>query len=88
MKLGLVCISELLRDKSPELKFRTMTRAQFKKKEKAESVQILSERILHNLKVTKETINHCKQVGIKHYRLSCKLFPSHDPPVVAVLPIS
>jgi len=75
MKLGLVCISELLRAKSPALKFKTMTRAQFNKKDKNESIQILSERISHNLKVTIETIKHCKEVGIKHYRLSCKLFP-------------
>ena len=75
MKLGLVCISELLRQKSPELKFQTMTRAQFNKKSREESIQILSERVAHNLKVTIETIKHCKEVGIKHYRLSCKLFP-------------
>jgi len=75
MKLGLVCISELLRDKSPELKFQTMTRAQFLKKKREESIAILSQRIAHNLTVTIETIKHCKEVGIKHYRLSCKLFP-------------
>jgi len=75
MKLGLVCISELLRDKSPELKFQTMTRAQFNKKSREESIEILSSRVAHNLKVTIETIKHCKEVGIKHYRLSCKLFP-------------
>ena len=75
MKLGLVCISELLRDKSPELKFQTMTRAQFNKKDREESIQILSGRVAHNLRVTIETIKHCKEVGIKHYRLSCKLFP-------------
>jgi UV DNA damage endonuclease len=75
MKLGLVCISELLRQKSPELAFKTMTRTQFLKKKREESILILSQRIAHNLTVTIETIRHCKKVGIKHYRLSCKLFP-------------
>jgi len=75
MKYGLVCISELLRDKNPDLAFKTMTRAQFLKKDKDSSIQELSRRISHNLTVTIETIKHCKEVGIKHYRLSCKLFP-------------
>ena len=75
MKYGLVCISELLRDKNPDLAFKTMTRAQFLKKDKDSSIQELSRRISHNLTVTMETIKHCKEVGIKHYRLSCKLFP-------------
>jgi UV DNA damage endonuclease len=75
MKLGLVCISELLREKSPELKFKTMTRTQFLKKDREESIQELSRRISHNLTVTIETIKHCKEIGIKHYRISCKLFP-------------
>lgn len=75
MKIGLVCISELLREKSPELKFKTMTRAQFKKKDRKESIDILAGRILHNIIVTQKTIKHCKEVGINHYRLSCKIFP-------------
>ena len=74
-KYGLVCISELLRDKNPDLAFKTMTRTQFLKKDKDSSIQELSKRISHNLTVTIETLKHCKEVGIKHYRLSCKLFP-------------
>jgi len=75
MKLGLVCISELLREKSPELAFKAMTRTQFKKGNREESIRELSYRISHNLTVTLETIKHCAEIGIKHYRLSCKLFP-------------
>ena len=75
MKLGLVCISELLRDKNPELAFKTMTRTQFLKKKREDSILELSRRIAHNLTVTIETIKHCHEVGIKHYRLSCKIFP-------------
>jgi UV DNA damage endonuclease len=74
-KYGLVCISELLRDKNPDLAFKTMTRTQFLKKDRDASIQELSKRISHNLTVTIETLKHCKEVGIKHYRLSCKLFP-------------
>ncbi len=84
MKLGLVCISELLRDKSPELKFKTITRAQFNKKDRKESIRILSERIAHNIRVTIETIKHCKEVGIKRYRLSCKLFPLLTDPTLKI----
>lgn len=74
-KYGLVCISELLREKSPELAFKVMTRTQFKKGNREESIRELSHRISHNLTVTLETIKHCAEIGIKHYRLSCKLFP-------------
>jgi len=74
-KYGLVCISELLREKNPDLAFKTMTRTQFKKGNSEDSIRELSSRISHNLTVTIETIKHCAEVGIKHYRLSCKLFP-------------
>lgn len=74
-KYGLVCISELLREKNPDLAFKTMTRTQFKKGNREDSIRELSSRISHNLTVTIETIKHCAEVGIKHYRLSCKLFP-------------
>jgi len=84
MKLGLVCISELLREASPELKFKTMTRSQFNKKNREESIHILCSRIAHNLNVTIETIKHCKKVGIKHYRLSCKLFPLVTDPTLNI----
>jgi len=59
----------------PEMKFKTMTRTQFLKKPREESIQELSRRMSHNLTVTLETLKHCKEIGIKHYRLSCKLFP-------------
>lgn len=75
MKLGLVCISELLRQKRPELAFKTMTRTYFLKGERDERIRDLSSRILHNLLVTGETIKHCASIGIHHYRLSCCLFP-------------
>lgn len=83
-KFGLVCISELLRDKNPELAFKTMTRAQFLKKGRDESIQELSRRISHNLTVTIETVKHCKEIGIKHYRLSCKLFPLVTDPTLKI----
>jgi UV DNA damage endonuclease len=75
MKYGLVCISELLRDKEPELKFKTMTRTQFLKGDREKSILELSKRIFHNLVVTAETIKHCADNRIRHYRLSCKIFP-------------
>jgi UV DNA damage endonuclease len=75
IKLGLVCISQTLRDENPDMVFKTMTRAQFCKKPRNTSILELSSRILHNLIVTVETIKQCHKIGIKHYRISCKLFP-------------
>lgn len=75
IKLGLVCISQTLRDENPDMVFKTMTRAQFCKKPRNTSLLELSSRILHNLIVTVETIKQCHKIGIKHYRISCKLFP-------------
>lgn len=72
---GLVCISELLRQKKPNMAFKTMTRTQFKKMKREDAVSELSRRIKHNIEATLETIHHCHSVGIKHYRISCKLFP-------------
>ena len=61
-----------------------MTRAQFRKKDRSESIQILSERIAHNIRVTIETIKHCKEVKIKHYRISCKLLPLLTDPTLNI----
>lgn len=72
---GLVCISELLRQKKPNMAFKTMTRTQFKKLKREDAIRELSSRISHNIKVTLETLHNCHEVGIKHYRISCKLFP-------------
>lgn len=75
IKYGLVCISETLRDENPDMVFKTMTRTQFLKKPRNVSVLDLSSRILHNLNVTIATLHQCNKLGIKHYRISCKLFP-------------
>lgn len=75
LKYGLVCISNTLRDKDPEMAFKTMTRTQFLKMERRAAVFELSSRILHNLNVTYETLKQCFELGIQHYRISCKLFP-------------
>jgi UV DNA damage endonuclease len=75
IKYGLVCISSSLRDKDPELAFKTMTRTQFLKMGREDGIIELSLRVYHNIHVTLETVKHCASVGIKHYRISCKLFP-------------
>lgn len=75
IKYGLVCISNVLRESNPDLAFKTMTRTQFLKKDRYSSILDLSSRIYHNLRVTEETLHQCSKLGIKHYRLSCKLFP-------------
>ena len=76
---GLVCISEVLKDFDKTFAFKTMTRKRFndlsKQKSREESLSYLSERILHNVKLTTQIIKHCSFNKISHYRLSSKLFP-------------
>ena len=56
-----------------------MTRKRFndlsKQKSREEALPDLSERILHNVKLTTQIIKHCSFNKISHYRLSSKLFP-------------
>ena len=76
---GLVCISEVLKDFDKSFALRTMTRKRFndlsKQKSREEALSDLSDRILHNVKLTTQTIKHCSFNKISHYRLSSKLFP-------------
>ena len=83
MKLGLVCISELLRQKRPDLAFQTMTRTHFLRQKREDAIIQLSARISHNLTVTIETIKHCAIIGIKHYRLSSSLFITKNTELLA-----
>lgn len=80
MKLGLTCISEQLKDlDKKKYSFQTMTRKRFldlcETEGKSRAISQLSERILHNLNVTKSIVAHCIDVGIAHYRMSSALFP-------------
>ena len=79
MKLGLVCISEQLKSINKEIAFRTMTRKRFNDltstHNREYAIQELSDRILTNIEVTEIVIQHCKQKGIAHYRLTCAGFP-------------
>ena len=75
MKLGLVCISEILRDKHKDCRFRVMTRKQFNNLDRAEALTELSKRILINTQVMQRTLLHCKHSGISHYRISSNIFP-------------
>lgn len=74
LNLGLVCISEMLREKE-KLHSRTMTRKQFLKESKNISIPELSSRIFHNVEVLKKTLAMCCENGIKHYRVSSSMFP-------------
>lgn len=73
MKLGLVCISELLKDK--KIAFQTMTRKRFNTLNRDTAIADLSKKILHNAKVTGQVIVHCASNSISHYRVSSALFP-------------
>ena len=64
IKLGLTCISELLKEVDKKNNsFRVMTRKRFndltQSNNKEFAIQQLSERIIHNVKLTKKIINHC-----------------------------
>lgn len=78
MDYGLVCISEILKDQDKQLAFKSITRKRFLQLEEEKSgsgIQVLEERILHNLQITKRVIEHCAENDIHHYRLSSALFP-------------
>jgi UV DNA damage endonuclease len=74
-KLGLVCISEILKQKNKG-GFKTMTRAGFKKfGSRQDAIACLSDRILHNSKLTGQILKHLHDHGIAHYRCSSSMFP-------------
>ena len=76
---GLVCVSEVLKDFDKTIAFKTITRKRFndliKQKNRETALGELSGKILHNIKITAQTIKHCSFNKISHYRLSSKLFP-------------
>ena len=75
MKLGLVCISEMLKKQDKNLAFKTMTRKRFLELGRTAALKELSSRILHNCELTKQIVLHCASVGISHYRISSCLLP-------------
>ena len=76
MILGLTCISEELKLKDKKkYSFRTMPRKRFNDLDRDDAIHQLSERILHNTRVTRYILNHCAMNDILHYRLSSALFP-------------
>jgi UV DNA damage repair endonuclease len=60
MKLGLVCISEILKKKDKSLAFKTMTRKRFSELDRQLALKELSSRILHNCKLTKQIVEQNK----------------------------
>jgi UV DNA damage endonuclease len=74
MKLGLVCISEVLKAQS-KIAFKTMTRKSFNSMDRDQAIKTLSSRILHNTIVVQNIIAHLSNVGISHYRISSNMFP-------------
>jgi UV DNA damage endonuclease len=75
MKLGLVCISEMLKKQDKSLAFKTMTRKRFLELGRSAALVELSSRILHNCKITKQIVSHCAANEIAHYRISSCLAP-------------
>lgn len=83
LRLGLTCISEILKEEDKKAAFRTMTRKQFLKKFQENEVDTLGHLchiILHNLEVTEKIVRFCHHLSsnrgyVAHYRLSSSLFP-------------
>jgi UV DNA damage endonuclease len=75
MNIGLVCISEILKEQNKQNAFQTMTRARFNTLSRAEAIAQLSSRILHNASLCIKIIEHCSWIGVRHYRISSNLFP-------------
>jgi UV DNA damage endonuclease len=73
MNLSLCCISNILSEQG--IKFRTMTFKSYSSKPKEESLQKLSEIIRNNFRVSRLTIQHCFDNGIRGYRLSSDITP-------------
>ncbi len=73
MNLALCCISKTLSDNGQT--FRSMTYTQFVKQPFDSAMQELSQRILHNFKMTLNTIRFCQLNNIQGYRLSSSLAP-------------
>tara|TARA_Y100000310_G_scaffold272065_1_gene286837 strand:+ start:353 stop:1438 length:1086 start_codon:yes stop_codon:yes gene_type:complete len=65
-----------------------MTRKRFndlsKQKSREQSLNDLSDKILHNVKLTTQIIKHCSFNKINHYRLSSKLFPLITDPALEI----
>lgn len=74
LRLGLVCISEVLKTKQ-KLSFKTMTRKSFLSMQRDAAIRTLSSRILHNTNAVYKILAHCSSSGIAHYRLSSAMFP-------------
>ena len=72
MKFGLCCISLKLKEQG--YSFQTMTYKRFSTLPREESLSILGDRILNNLKVTNQTILFCSENNYV-YRVSSDIFP-------------
>ena len=73
MHLSLCCISKTLSDNGQT--FRSMTYTQFVKQPFDSAMAELSQRILHNFKMTLNTIRFCQLNNIQGYRVSSSLAP-------------
>ena len=73
MNLALCCISKTLSDNGHN--FRSMTYTQFAKLPFDQAINELSQRILHNFKMTHQTIKFCQNNNIQGYRVSSSLAP-------------
>jgi UV DNA damage endonuclease len=84
MKIGLVCISEILKEQNKRFAFQTMTRKCFSQMTRSQAIPKLSSRILHNCKLTERIVRHCADHKISHYRISSCLMPLITDPTLNI----
>lgn len=73
MQLSLCCQSIVLQEQ--DIKFRTMTVTQFKKKPLAESLHTLCSRIITNFNTLAATVKLCQNMGLAGMRIGSDLIP-------------
>jgi len=85
MKLGLCCISEVIKEQRG-IGFNTMQRKWALNNPQDVVINKWNNVINNNLNLLDDIIEHCYKSNIKHYRLSSSMFPLITDPMVTFLP--
>ena len=77
-KYGLICNSKILKEEDPSKAFVGLTRKDFggiaSEQGDEKALEKLKNDVLSNLELTVDIINHCRNIGIDHYRLNTAIF--------------
>ena len=77
-KYGLICNSKILKEEDSSKSFVGLTRKDFggiaSEQGDEKALEKLKNDVLSNLELTVDIINHCRDIGIDHYRLNTAIF--------------